>query len=124
MPARKKRLRLTKNFPFIKFGSSAAEHSEQATQWVNGTRDAAKAVTRAASKGQCSVALHELIVMNRKWGSAITAHQGAGNTRKFPNGVSEQVESAEKVFASNCLSSGRARPNGTPKLRLVGARRR
>lgn len=110
----------------ISFGSSSAEHSAQATTWVNGTRAAAKAATRAAAKGQCSVALHELTVMNRKWGSVITAHQSMGNTRKFPHKVSQQVDGAQEVFKRNCLAAERARrPAGSPRLRLVaGAHRR
>lgn len=107
-----------------RFGLPPEQHSAQATAWVSGTRDAAKAVFRAVNKGQCSVALHELVVMNRQWGSAITAHQGAGWKRKFPGNVELQVDSAEEAFKRTCLASGQARPSGPPRLRLVGARRR
>lgn len=106
-------------------GSTPAEHSKQATAWVNGTRDEAKATARLAAKGQCSAALDRLIAMNRQWGSAITAHQGAGWGRKFPNKVSQRVDAAEKIFAANCVAPSRARPSGPPRLQLVnGARRR
>jgi hypothetical protein len=129
MPKRhKKRLHLVKRFPYVAFsglGSTPAEHSAQASTWVSGTREAARDTVRFAAKGQCPAAFSALVRMNRKWGSALTAYQGAGWKRKFPGKVDQQVEGAEKVFARNCIAPRASHPSGPPRLTLVnGARRR
>lgn len=107
-------------------GSTAAEHSARATAYVQNTREAAARATKAAARGQCAVAFHEIVVMNRQWSAAIQEHRGAGWGRKFPNKVSDRVESAQGVFERNCVASTvRGRPSGPPRLTLVnGARKR
>ena len=111
-----------------RLGSTAAEHSARATAYAyaHDTIESSKRATRAAAKGQCAVAFHEVTVMNRQWGATLHEHKGAGWARKFPRNVEQRVNAAEKVFSLNCVAPARApRPSGPPRLTVVnGARRR